>query len=124
MFAGACQPLHAGRPQATLAARELTTSGESGTHPPQVRVSCLPTDVSAGAHEIQSFCQGHRNFVSAVALVEGLVVSGGGDGTLRLWNPLDGTLLHTLALGEGSDVEGKAPPPKEVSARGQEAGHA
>jgi hypothetical protein len=79
-----------------------------------VRVSCLPTDVSAGAHEIMSFCQGHRNFVTAVALVGGLVVSGGGDGTLRLWNPLDGTLLHTLALGEGSDVEGKA----EVRPRG------
>ncbi|KAI3432660.1 hypothetical protein D9Q98_004204 [Chlorella vulgaris] len=68
----------------------------------RARVSVMPADPLAGAHEIQSFCLGHTAFVSCSTFVkqsaEELLVTGGGDGTLRLWDPLNGELLHTLEL--------------------------
>ncbi|PRW61612.1 tRNA (guanine-N(7)-)-methyltransferase non-catalytic subunit wdr4 [Chlorella sorokiniana] len=68
----------------------------------RVRVSIVPTNPMAGAHDIQAFCFGHTTFVTCSAFVhqgdQELLVSGGGDGTLRLWDPLTGELLHTLEL--------------------------
>lgn len=65
--------------------------------------------VSAWPHPylVSSFCLGHTRFVSSLATVQApvgsykkgeLFVSGGGDGTLRLWHAASGTLLHTLYL--------------------------
>ncbi|KAI7842826.1 hypothetical protein COHA_003572 [Chlorella ohadii] len=76
----------------------------------RVRVSIVPADPLAGAHEIQSFCFGHTTFVTCSAFVhqgqQELLVSGGGDGTLRLWDPLTGQLLHTLELPPQPQVAG------------------
>ncbi len=47
----------------------------------------------------------------STALPQELLVSGGGDGTLRLWDPLTGQLLHTLEL-----------PPQPQPAGGEQGG--
>jgi tRNA (guanine-N(7)-)-methyltransferase subunit TRM82 len=49
----------------------------------KIRISCYPN-----THSIHAFCLGHTDFVSALAYFEeaGILVSGSGDGTLRLWN--------------------------------------
>jgi hypothetical protein len=56
-----------------------------------------------------------------------LLVTGGGDGTLRLWDPLNGSLLHTLELPpvempaqQQAGVGGEGAP-KEQQQQGQEA---
>ena len=76
----------------------------------KVRVSRLPTTASVidGSHEIQSFCYGHTAFVACVSAVGGAgtgstehrIVTGGGDGTARLWRASDGALLSTVVLAE------------------------
>mmetsp|Transcript_29555 Transcript_29555/g.49677 ORF Transcript_29555/g.49677 Transcript_29555/m.49677 type:complete len:459 (+) Transcript_29555:108-1484(+) len=78
----------------------------------KIRSSRMPTDPSDGSHEIAAFCLGHRSFVTRLAFVnspsgELLLVSGGGDGTVRLWQPELGILLQTF------DVSTAAPPSKE-----------
>ena len=40
-------------------------------------------------------------------LLQELLVTGSGDGTLRLWDPLQGTLLHTLELPRPQQPEGQ-----------------
>ena len=71
----------------------------------KIRISVIPTDPMAGAHEIQSFCFGHADFVNCCAFLKnGLLVSGGGDGTLRLWSPLDGTQLAVVDLRSTSNT--------------------
>ena len=40
----------------------------------------------------------HAPAPAAAAALQELLASGGGDGTLRLWDPLSGQLLHTLQL--------------------------
>lgn len=66
----------------------------------KLRVSVMPATGAAatrGAPEIQSYCLGHTDFVSCSAFVQcgdrELVVSGSGDGTVRLWDPLSGRQL-------------------------------
>ena len=77
----------------------------------KVRVSVLPTTapLAEGSHEIQSFCHGHTAFVACVAAAlgskeapgrAGKIVTGGGDGTVRLWNAEDGTMLDAVTLAE------------------------
>eukprot|EP01087_Luapelamoeba_hula_P022173 TRINITY_DN788_c2_g1_i1.p1 TRINITY_DN788_c2_g1~~TRINITY_DN788_c2_g1_i1.p1 ORF type:complete len:415 (-),score=60.03 TRINITY_DN788_c2_g1_i1:73-1317(-) len=48
------------------------------------------------AYNIESYCMGHTQFVTRIVVLDDqLVVSGGGDGTLRLWNYRVGRLLYT-----------------------------
>ncbi|RVX20460.1 tRNA (guanine-N(7)-)-methyltransferase non-catalytic subunit wdr4 [Vitis vinifera] len=68
-------------------------------------VSVFPKKPLDGAHEIQSFCLGHTEFVSCLAFVcapdypEGFLVSGSGDSTVRLWDITSGSLLDTCEVG-------------------------
>ena len=77
----------------------------------RIRVSYLPRTVSlmGGSHEIQSFCFGHTAFVACVAAVGGdMIVSGGGDGTARLWRLDDGELLRRVHIYTGSHTTASA----------------
>ncbi|GMI69356.1 tRNA modification 82 [Hibiscus trionum] len=85
----------------------------------KIRVTMFPTKPLDGAHEIQSFCLGHTEFVSCLAFIcapdspQGLLVSGGGDSTVRMWDVISGTLLDTCEVGakveqvESDATEGK-----------------
>ncbi|KAF5462663.1 hypothetical protein F2P56_018651 [Juglans regia] len=70
----------------------------------KIRVTVFPKKPLDGAHEIQSFCLGHTEFVSCLAFVsssdypQGFLVSGSGDSTVRLWNVSSGSLLHTCEV--------------------------
>ncbi|KAK6937554.1 WD40 repeat [Dillenia turbinata] len=71
----------------------------------KIRVTVFPKKPLAGAHEIQSFCLGHTEFVSCLAFAyspdcpRGYLVSGGGDSTVRSWDMTFGTLLSTCEVG-------------------------
>ncbi|KAL5210144.1 hypothetical protein ABZP36_005767 [Zizania latifolia] len=69
----------------------------------KIRVTLFPKKPLRGAHEIQSFCLGHTEFVSCIAftcLSEGpsFLLSGGGDSTVRLWDYINGCLLDTCQI--------------------------
>ncbi|KAM6541267.1 hypothetical protein CsatB_005714 [Cannabis sativa] len=72
----------------------------------KIRVTVFPKKPLDGAHEIQSFCLGHTEFVSCLAFVctqeypQGFLVSGSGDSTVRLWDIPSGSLLNTCEIGE------------------------
>ena len=82
----------------------------------KVRVSALPAAPLEGSYEIQAYCLGHREFaacataVPAPAGAEGaggaatggpaggaLLLSGGGDGAVMLWDPVSGARLGRYA---------------------------
>ncbi|CAA3028425.1 tRNA (guanine-N(7)-)-methyltransferase non-catalytic subunit wdr4 isoform X2 [Olea europaea var. sylvestris] len=71
----------------------------------KIRVTVFPKNPVNGAHEIQSFCLGHTEFVSCLTFVGsqkyplGLLVSGSGDSTVRLWDHTSGSLLDTCYVG-------------------------
>ncbi|XP_009605215.1 uncharacterized protein [Nicotiana tomentosiformis] len=71
----------------------------------KIRVSVFPEKPSDGAHEIQSFCLGHTEFVSCFAFIcskdsqQRYLLSGGGDSTVRLWDFTCGSLLDTCHIG-------------------------
>ncbi|KAL0389486.1 UNVERIFIED_CONTAM: tRNA (guanine-N(7)-)-methyltransferase non-catalytic subunit WDR4 [Sesamum calycinum] len=71
----------------------------------KIRVTVFPKQPLNGAHEIQSFCLGHTEFVSCLAFIscedyaQGLLVSGSGDSTVRLWDYASGCLLDTCDVG-------------------------
>lgn len=83
--------------------RTLATADRDG----RVRITRLPQAITQGLHEIQAICLGHTEFVTSCAFVRGgstgaeLLATGGGDGTLRLWQPSTGALLQTVQLSEG-----------------------
>ncbi|KAL6636908.1 hypothetical protein ACP70R_024480 [Stipagrostis hirtigluma subsp. patula] len=69
----------------------------------KIRVTLFPKKPLKGAHEIQSFCLGHTDFVSCIAFTcnsEGrsFLLSGGGDSTVRLWDYINGCLLDTCQV--------------------------
>ncbi|MCO5607413.1 hypothetical protein L7F22_061609 [Adiantum nelumboides] len=71
----------------------------------KIRVSVFPDDPLQGAHEINGFCLGHTSFVPCIACVDvclqsPFLVSGGGDGTVRLWEVETATLLDTVDVHE------------------------
>lgn len=54
---------------------------------------------SQAYHEIESFCLGHRQFVSSlIVLPENLLLSISGDATLRLWNLVNGKDLYKTSF--------------------------
>lgn len=71
----------------------------------KIRVTVFPKTPLDGAHEIQSFCLGHTEFVSCLAFVsshenpQGFLLSGSGDSTVRLWDFTSGSLLDTCDVG-------------------------
>ncbi|XP_019705205.1 uncharacterized protein [Elaeis guineensis] len=86
----------------------------------KIRITVFPKRPRKGAHEIQSFCLGHTDFVSCLAFArpidypQGFLLSGGGDSTVRLWDFISGRLLHTCDFGaqaglvksNGTEMEG------------------
>ncbi|CAO2826448.1 unnamed protein product [Amaranthus hypochondriacus] len=72
----------------------------------KIRVSVFPMNPLKGAHEIQSFCLGHSEFVSCLTFVhnsdfpKGFLVSGSGDSNVCLWNVTSGSLLCTIDVGK------------------------
>ncbi|XP_027352782.1 tRNA (guanine-N(7)-)-methyltransferase non-catalytic subunit wdr4 [Abrus precatorius] len=70
----------------------------------KIRVTNFPNKPLNGAHQIQSFCLGHTEFVSCLAFVQalecpqGLLLSGSGDSTVRLWDITSGALLDTCEI--------------------------
>ncbi|EOX94711.1 hypothetical protein QUC31_004652 [Theobroma cacao] len=71
----------------------------------KIRVTVFPKKPLDGAHEIQSFCLGHKEFVSCLAFIctpdylQGILVSGSGDSTVRMWDVISGSLLDTCEVG-------------------------
>lgn len=76
----------------------------------KIRVTVFPKKPLDGAHEIQSFCLGHTEFVSCLAFIctvdyfQGFLVSGSGDSTVRLWDITSGSLLDTCEVGAKSGL--------------------
>lgn len=71
----------------------------------KIRVTVFPKSPLNGAHEIQSFCLGHTDFISCLTFVctpeypQGFLISGSGDSTVRLWDFISGCLLDTCEVG-------------------------
>ncbi|CAA0828092.1 Transducin/WD40 repeat-like superfamily protein [Striga hermonthica] len=71
----------------------------------KIRVTVFPKEPLHGAHDIQSFCLGHTEFVSCITFVsnkdytQGFLVSGSGDSTVRLWDYTSGSLLDMCDVG-------------------------
>lgn len=78
----------------------------------KIRVSLMPKNPMLGAHEIQTYCFGHTSFVQCGSFVPGpgtpKLVTGGGDGTVRLWNAEEGALLCTLEIPASGAEDGSA----------------
>ncbi|KAL4602955.1 uncharacterized protein LOC142613896 [Castanea sativa] len=76
----------------------------------KIRVTVFPKKPLDGAHEIQSFCLGHTEFVSCLDFVftsdfpQGFLVSGSGDSTVRLWDISSGSLLDTCEVGAKAEL--------------------
>ncbi|KAG5374697.1 hypothetical protein IGI04_039293 [Brassica rapa subsp. trilocularis] len=70
----------------------------------KIRVTVFPKEPLQGAHEIQTFCLGHTEFVTCIAFVwnpeltQGYLMSGSGDSTVRLWDVTSGSLLNTCEV--------------------------
>jgi tRNA (guanine-N(7)-)-methyltransferase subunit TRM82 len=82
----------------------LATTDRDG----KVRINKMPeSSPLQGCHEIQCFGFGHTDFVSCSAFIQQgddeVLVSGGGDGTLRMWNKMNGAELAMLQLGNTND---------------------
>ncbi|KAJ0974100.1 hypothetical protein J5N97_016065 [Dioscorea zingiberensis] len=76
----------------------------------KIRVTIFPRNPLNGAHEIQSFCLGHTDFVSCLAFIcpsdypQGFLLSGSGDSTVRLWDFITGGLLDTCEVGTAAGI--------------------
>ncbi|XP_056162714.1 uncharacterized protein LOC130136641 [Syzygium oleosum] len=76
----------------------------------KIRVTVVPKNPLDGAHEIQTFCLGHSEYVSCLDFIRspdyphGLLVSGSGDSTVRLWDVTLGSLLDTCEIGAKAEL--------------------
>eukprot|EP00002_Diphylleia_rotans_P012699 TRINITY_DN2485_c1_g1_i1.p1 TRINITY_DN2485_c1_g1~~TRINITY_DN2485_c1_g1_i1.p1 ORF type:complete len:416 (-),score=94.03 TRINITY_DN2485_c1_g1_i1:205-1452(-) len=59
----------------------------------KIKVSLFPKTYIA-----KTFCYGHTQFVTNIGFLNDRLVSGAGDGTLRVWNPLTGAMLSTSSF--------------------------
>ncbi|CAG9856157.1 unnamed protein product [Phyllotreta striolata] len=66
----------------------------------KIRVSHFPN-----CYNIASYCLGHTNFVHKINVVENVLVSGSGDGTIRFWDFLEGKQLGIID--SNADIERK-----------------
>jgi len=67
----------------------------------KIRVSHYPN-----AYNIHNFCLGHTDFVTCIALhQETFLVSGSGDGTLRLWNYLKGKEMDQVLVAQDANLQ-------------------
>ncbi|KAG2426567.1 hypothetical protein HXX76_011791 [Chlamydomonas incerta] len=78
----------------------------------KVRVSVLPPQLHQVSVEIQAYCLGHQDFVSCIAFAvrqpgsgsgsgpDALLVSGSGDGTVRLWGYVSGAQLASYVASQ------------------------
>ncbi|XP_034829798.1 tRNA (guanine-N(7)-)-methyltransferase non-catalytic subunit wuho [Maniola hyperantus] len=60
----------------------------------KIRVSCYPN-----TYNIQTYCLGHKEFVNHIELVQNTdshLTSTSGDGTVKFWNYINGSLLYTI----------------------------
>jgi WD40 repeat protein len=68
----------------------------------RIRITSFPQNPMDGAHEIVSFCLGHENFVSVCSFIsdgkQEYLLTGGGDNTLKLWDPLQGKELDSVGV--------------------------
>ncbi|KAL0697247.1 hypothetical protein Bca4012_053369 [Brassica carinata] len=70
----------------------------------KIRVTVFPKKPLQGAHEIQSFCLAHTEFVTCITFVwnpeltQGYLMSGSGDSSVRLWDITSGSLLDTCDI--------------------------
>ncbi|KAK7336772.1 hypothetical protein VNO77_17320 [Canavalia gladiata] len=89
----------------------------------KIRVTNFPSKPLNGAHQIQSFCLGHTEFVSCLAFIraqecpQGHLLSGGGDSTVRLWDITSGSLLDTCEVAVKAGL-------LESNGKAEEHGHA
>ena len=67
----------------------------------KIRVSHYPN-----AYNIHNFCLGHTDFVTCIALHQDtFLVSGSGDGTLRLWNYLKGKEIDQVLVAQDANLQ-------------------
>ncbi|ESQ36616.1 hypothetical protein EUTSA_v10007706mg [Eutrema salsugineum] len=89
----------------------------------KIRVTVFPKKPLEGAHEIQSFCLGHTEFITCIAFVwnpeltQGYLMSGSGDSTVRLWDITSGSLLDTCEITTltGHSESNESEPPAQVT---------
>ncbi|KAI8378208.1 WD40-repeat-containing domain protein [Choanephora cucurbitarum] len=76
-----------------------------------IRVSRFPN-----GYNIESFCLGHTDVITSIKLLPwktDVLVSAGGDGTVRLWDYLKGSCLQTIDLKE--QIEDHKPPAADAN---------
>lgn len=67
----------------------------------KIRVSHFPN-----AYNIQSYCLGHREFVTNVEVCGDLLISASGDGTIRFWDFFKGVQLDVIDTNRNVENEG------------------
>ena len=79
----------------------------------KIRVSRFPN-----AYNIHSFCLGHTDFVTSLAILnhtgEHVLLSGSGDGTIRIWKYLEGEEVGSTTVGEDIGIKEDASQEKHV----------
>lgn len=67
----------------------------------KIRVSHYPN-----AYNIHNFCLGHEDFVTSIELLtDKYLISGSGDGTIRIWDFLNGTQLAQALCAQDAGLE-------------------
>ena len=67
----------------------------------KIRVSYYPN-----TYNIESYCLGHKEFVSSIDTIDNkTLISGSGDGSLRIWNISDGKQLEVLTCDPNETIE-------------------